>query len=33
MPALLPDLPRVFREAGLDEGELFPMEQATKQLF
>lgn len=33
MPAVLPDLPRVFREAGLDPEELFPMEQATRQLF
>ena len=33
MPSLLPDLPRIFRESGLDEGELFPMEQATRRLF
>ena len=33
MPAVVPELPRVFREAGFDPEELFPMEQATKQLF
>ena len=33
MPALIPDLPQRFGEAGEDPSLLFPMEQATKQLF
>ena len=33
MPALVPDLPEKFASAGEDPSLLFPMEQATKQLF
>ena len=33
MPALVPDLPEKFASAGGDPSLLFPMEQATKQLF
>ena len=33
MPSLVPGLPEAFRSAGLDDGLLFPMEQATRRLF
>ncbi len=33
MPALVPGLPEAFREAGLEDEALFPMEQATRRLF
>ena len=33
LAGLVPDLPRVFREAGLEDEPLFPMEGATKRLF
>ena len=33
MPSAVPDLPHAFREAGLPSDLLFPMEQATRQLF
>lgn len=33
MPSLIPDLPEAFRKAGLAGETLFPLEQATKQLF
>ena len=33
MPSTVPGLPEAFRAVGLDEGLLFPMEQATRRLF